>query len=156
MLDKMILTNETDIYTFFEIINRTEADSILDVGMFLKRVGSISRQIKDKEIPSDKKLAGVDFFPEVACPVWNTIYDVIYRPEEIFVSENEQKYELATVIQLEKYMEETETLSMWKWLSTHVSYIVTDWELEAVKKIVKVKSEQKITVDNKLYQFITL
>lgn len=155
-MDKMIHTNETDIYAFFEIIDRAEVDSILDVGMFLKRIGSVSRQVKDKEIPSNKKLIGVDIFHEVVCPVWNTIYDAIYRPNEFFLPENHQKYELATVIQLEECMDKEEVRSMWKWLSTHVSYIMTDWKLEEVKKIVTVKSEQEITVDDKSYKFITL
>lgn len=156
MVEKMILTSETDIYAFFEIIDRTEAVSILDVGTFLKRIGSVSRQVKDKEITTDKKLIGVDFFHEVVCPVWNTIYDAIYKPNEIFFKENHQKYELATVMQLEKCMDEEEVLPMWKWLSTHVSYIMTDWKIEEVKKIITVKNAQKIMVDDKSYWFITL
>ena len=79
-MNKMILTNETDIYTFFEIIDKSEAGSILDVGMFLKRIGSVSRQVKEKEIPRDRILTGVDYFEEIQCPVWNNIYDKIYTP----------------------------------------------------------------------------
>lgn len=155
-MDKMILTSETDIYAFFEIIDRAEVNSILDVGMFLKRIGSVSRQVKDKEIPSDKKLIGVDFFPEAVCPVWNTIYDAIYRPDEIFMTENYQKYELATVIQLEECIGKTEVFPMWEWLSAHVSYIITDWKLDEIKKMIPFRTEVEITVDNKSYWFITL
>lgn len=156
MVEKMILNSETDIYAFFEIIDRAEAASILDVGMILKRIGSVSRQVKDKEITTDKKLIGVDFFPEVVCPVWNTIYDVIYKPNEIFLQENHQKYELAVVMQLEKCMDKEEVRPMWKWLSTHISYIMTDWKLEEVKKMIIFKNVQEIVVDDKLYWFITL
>ncbi|WP_075721639.1 hypothetical protein [Roseburia sp. 499] len=155
-MDKMILTYETDIYAFFEVIDRTEADSILDVGMFLKRIGSVSRQVKDKEIPADKKMVGVDFFPEIVCPVWNTIYDAIYKPEEIFSSENHQKYELAVMIQVEELAHKEEMPLMWNWLSSHVSYLLTDWNLEEVKEMVAFKTEQEITVDGRSYRFITL
>lgn len=155
-MNQMILTNETDIYAFFEIIDRTEARSILDVGMFLKRIGGVSRQVKEKEISPDKELIGVDFFPETACPVWNTIYDKIYRPNEIFLPDNHQEYELAVVLQLEKCMDEAESFSMWAWLSAHVSYILTDWRSDEVKKMTGFKAVREITVDNKSYWFITL
>lgn len=155
-MDNMTLTSETDIYAFFEIIDKAEAEHILDVGMFLKRIGSVSRQVKDKGIPADKTLTGVDFFPEVVCPVWNTIYDAIYKPNEIFIPENHQSYELATVIQLEEYLAQTDIFPMWEWLSAHVSYVMTDWNPDALRKIITVRNEMEIMVDDKSYRFITL
>ena len=35
----MILKNENSIYMFYEVIEQLESEKILDVGMFLKRVG---------------------------------------------------------------------------------------------------------------------
>lgn len=155
-MDKMILTDETDIYAFFEIIDRTEADSILDVGMFLKRIGSVSRQVKDKEISMEKKLIGVDFFPEISCPVWKTIYDSVFGVEEFFSPKNNQKYQLAMVLQLEGCINETEYVQMWNWLSSHVSYIMTDWNMEKVRKLARFKTSREITINQKKYWFITL
>ena len=34
------ITNANDIYVYFEIANMVEHERILDVGMFLKRMGS--------------------------------------------------------------------------------------------------------------------
>lgn len=155
-MDKMILTDETDIYAFFEIIDRTETDSILDVGMFLKRIGAVSRQVKDKEIPVEKKMTGVDFFPEIDCLVWNTIYDSIYGSNEFFLPENNRTYELAMVLQLEHCVDKEESVQMWNWLSTHVSFFLTDWNMEEVKRLVKFKAETPITIDDKSYRFIIL
>ena len=155
-MNKMILTNETDIYTFFEIIDKSEAGSILDVGMFLKRIGSVSRQVKEKEIPRDRILTGVDYFEEIQCPVWNNIYDKIYTPEEIFITENNQRYELATVLQLHECIEEEKYFEMWKWLCGHVSYVLTDYNIDKVKKMIKYKTVLPVTVDDKSYWFITL
>lgn len=155
-MDNMILTSETDIYVFFEIIDKVEAESILDVGMFLKRVGSVSRQIKDKEISMDKTLVGVDFFPEVICPIWNRIYDVVYTPSELFQKESPKKYNLATVIQLNDCMSEAEAVIMWKWLENHVSYVITDWDFDEISKVINVKNQRKIAVDDKSYSFITM
>ncbi len=160
MAEKMILTSETDIYAYFEIIDRAEIDNILDVGMFLKRIGGVSRQVKEKEIPFDKKLIGVDFFPEIASPIWNTIYDSVYKPQEIFLTENEQKYEMAVVMQLkevaDKVLKEAGRIQMWEWLSNHVSYILTDWKIEEVRKMIKVHTEREIKVDEKSYWFLSI
>lgn len=155
-MDKMILTNETDMYAFFEMIDRTEADRILDVGMFLKRIGAVSRQIKDKEISREKKLTGIDFFTEIDCPIWNTIYDSVYQPDEFFLPENNQTYELAMVLQLEHCVKREESVQMWNWLSAHVSFFLTDWNMEEVKRLVKFKTETPITIDDKSYSFIIL
>lgn len=155
-MDKMILANETDMYAFFEIIDRTEADRILDVGMFLKRIGAVSRQIKDKEISLEKKLTGIDFFSEIDCPIWNTIYDSVYQPDEFFLPENNQTYELAMVLQLEHCVDREESVQMWNWLSAHVSFFLTDWNMEEVKRLVKFKTETPITIDDKSYSFIIL
>lgn len=155
-MESMILTNETDIYVFFEIIDKVEAESILDVGMFLKRVGSVSRQIKDKEISGDKTLVGVEFFPEVICPIWNRIYNAVYTPDELFKKEHTRKYELATVLRLKDCMSDTEAATMWKWLKKHVSYLLTDWDFMEISKVIDVRNERKITVDDKSYSFITM
>ena len=155
-MNKMILTNETDIYTFFETIDKSEAGSILDVGMFLKRIGSVSRQVKEKEIPRDRILTGVDYFEEIQCPVWNNIYDKIYRPEEIFIPENNQRYELATVLHLHECVEEEKFYEMWEWLCGHVYYVLTDYNIDKVKDMIKYKTVLPVTVDDKSYWFITL
>lgn len=153
-MDERILTGETDIYTYFEIIDKTEADSILDVGMFLKRIGSVSRQVKDKEIPAYKKLVGIDFFPEIKCPVWNTVYDDTYKPNDFFLSGNAQRYELAVVLQLEEHVRSEDVCILWKWLSTHVAYIFTDWRLAAISEMIEYRAVKEITVDDRTYGFI--
>ena len=58
----MILKNENDIYIYFETIAQLEPKTILDVGMFLKRIGSVSRKAMDGGVPEDVRLDGVDFF----------------------------------------------------------------------------------------------
>lgn len=155
-MEKMILTSETDIYAFFEIIDQTEADSILDVGMFLKRIGSVSRQVKDKAIPVEKNLIGVDFFTEISCTVWKTIYNFVFTAGDFFLTENSQKYELAMVLQLEGSVDATKSNQMWSWLSTHVSYVMTDWNVQDIGKLATFKTSAEITIDNKSYWFITL
>ena len=35
-----IITDETEIYVYFELIKRMQPGSVLDVGMFLTRIGA--------------------------------------------------------------------------------------------------------------------
>ena len=65
----MILKNENSIYMFYEAIEQLEPEKILDVGMFLKRTGAVSRKVMSRDIPEDRQLTGIDFFPELTFPV---------------------------------------------------------------------------------------
>ena len=47
------ITKKSDIFFFYQIIAHTNAKSILDLGMFFERVGAVSRQIGDAELPED-------------------------------------------------------------------------------------------------------
>lgn len=94
----MILANENDIYIFFEVIRQLEPKSILDVGMFLKRIGSVSRKVMDGEIEDNIMLNGVDFFPEIQFPVWNTIYDTYVTYEEFGEAKVEKYYDLVVAL----------------------------------------------------------
>ena len=154
-IEKMILTNETDIYAYFEIIEEAQVNDILDVGMFLKRIGAVSRQIKDKELPQETKLTGVDFFEEISLPAWNKVYDEIYKGKEFFTPKNQRKYELAVVMKAEQCLTRTESLQMWEWLSSHVSYIVTDWA-EGCQKLLGRGTAREIKIDDAAYWFIIL
>ena len=42
-MENYYITNDNDIFVFFEIISQTSPRSILDVGMFLKRIGAVTR-----------------------------------------------------------------------------------------------------------------
>lgn len=153
-MEKMVLGNSTDIYSFFEIINQAEVNSILDVGMFLKRIGSVSRQVKDREISLDTELVGIDLFPEIRCPVWNTIYDMVYGWEFFENGNSGQIYDMAVVLDLDGLIDLKQSFLMWKWISEHVSYILTDWVLGENEETIKFHSEQEIIVDEKVYRFL--
>lgn len=66
----MIIRNENDIYIYFEVITQLEPRKILDIGMFLKRIGSVARKVMDEELSEELVLDGVDLFPEIDFPVW--------------------------------------------------------------------------------------
>ncbi len=47
----MVLTNRSAIYIYFDLIKQLEPKRILDIGMFLKRTGSVSRKMMARQVP---------------------------------------------------------------------------------------------------------
>lgn len=87
-LYEQVVTDQDEIYTYFEVIRQLSPACILDVGMMLKRMGAVSRQAMHCVIPQNVRLDGVDFYPEVELPIYHGIYDHIYLdsclPEDVY------------------------------------------------------------------------
>ena len=77
----MITTNKNDFIAYFQIINQLNAKSVLDIGMFLKSAGCVSRQACGLEIPGHVILDGIDLFPSIHIPVYEKIYNHIFGRE---------------------------------------------------------------------------
>ncbi len=99
----MILKNENDIYIFFEAIEQLEPGRVLDVGMFLKRIGCVSRKAMNREVPEETQLDGVDFFPETNFPVWDGIYDSVLDVDGFAAKGTPDLYGLAVVLGTEEF-----------------------------------------------------
>lgn len=76
-LENGYIINQNDMYLYFEIINQIEPDSIIDIGMFLKRIGAISRQVNGFFVPDNVVLDGIDIMPHLSVKVYEKIYDNI-------------------------------------------------------------------------------
>ena len=101
----MIITNENDIYIYFEVIEQLEPQKILDFGMFLKRAGSVSRKVMNREVPEKVRLDGVDFFPETNFPVWKNIYDRITDYRIFFNNGTSGKYDCSILLGIRELQE---------------------------------------------------
>lgn len=80
------ITSGNDIYFYFEMLRQLSPKRVLDVGMFLKRIGAVSRQAMATELSSQIQLWGVDLFPEVPLPIYEQIYDEVLEKESFFYS----------------------------------------------------------------------
>ncbi len=85
-VDKCVV-NQNAVYLYFEIVRQIKPEIIIDVGMFLKRIGAVSRQAMGMEIGRNVELCGIDAMPECSAGVYGTIYDRIWSIEEF--AENE-------------------------------------------------------------------
>lgn len=94
-----MMYTQNDIFVFYEIINDIKPEKVLDVGMFLKGVGSVSRKIMDKKIDENIWMKGVDFMPEVQFPVFQQIYDEIITIQSFLKqSDNKEKCDLGVFL----------------------------------------------------------
>ncbi|MBQ1194349.1 MAG: hypothetical protein IIX45_09585 [Lachnospiraceae bacterium] len=164
------ITNQNDIFMYFEIINQTEPSSVLDIGMFLKRIGAVSRQCMGCEIDKNIVLEGIDFMGDISAPVYNTIYNTIYGGAEdietiigsgasqgkyTFVDKN---YDLSFAIRPEIFLREYQEEVLWQWLGTHTKYAVTEQSagkrVEFIQDYKNCKSCKELNVGEDTYLLI--
>ena len=103
----MRIKKENDIFAYFEIVKELEPENILDAGMFLKRMGSVSRQMMNQGISEEIQLYGIDFFPEISLPAWNNVYDKIYTWQDFLQAK--KQYHLGVVWGVENW----KNIGMW-------------------------------------------
>lgn len=105
----MITTNKNDFIAYFQIINQLNAKSVLDIGMFLKSAGCVSRQACGLEIPGHVILDGIDLFPSIHIPVYEQIYNHIFPDENI----PKRRYDLAILLNLWNHVPTERTIQLW-------------------------------------------
>lgn len=129
---KKCITNQNDIYLYFEIIKQVQPQSVLDVGMFLKRIGAVSRQAANSEVGSEVCLYGVDFMESCKAEVYGQVYDVIEDVSEFMKKVKEGwdgKFDLAWMLRVaDSGIDDNSEKILWKWLSEHADYVVVDKE----------------------------
>lgn len=151
----MIIKNENSIYIFFQMIEQIKPQSVLDMGMFLKRVGSVSRKIMGCEVPERVQLDGVDFFPEVSFPVYQRIYNEIIPAELYFETDSRKNYDFVSMLGIEELQKR---IPLEKIISgAAVSrYVLTDKPMQEWKIQEKPVRITDMTVENDTYYLLEL
>jgi hypothetical protein len=125
MIDSSILiTDDNDMYIYLKMIEQLQPQSVLDVGLFLQRIGAVSRQLMSCEIPADIYLDGIDLFG-CTLPVYRRIYNQIQSfPSFDFAAE--QVYDLAMLIHVNEWLRPEDRQFFWESLSSHARAILAD------------------------------
>lgn len=147
----MILKNENSIYMFYEAIEQLEPEKILDVGMFLKRTGAVSRKVMSRDIPEDRQLTGIDFFPELTFPVWNMIYDQIETAESYYKKQDTEKYDLAVVFGAEDFQKKVSMDKIITKTADVSKYVLLDQWIPTWKSQKRFIRATDIKVENDIY-----
>lgn len=147
----MILKNENDIYIYFETIKQLEPQNVLDVGMFLKRIGSVSRKVMSREIPAYIRLNGVDFFPETSFPVWEKIYDSITDVPAFLESRRGAEYDLAFFLGTEALYQKQDFEEVSQKAAKCTRYLLADRNLKQWNKILPDEKIKELNLEEKKY-----
>lgn len=95
------------MYIFCEVINQLEPESILDIGMFFKSIGGVSRQILGIEISDSIYITGVDTDKTNGLNVYSRVYNKIISKNGIRedkqrcyqdINQQVKKYDLAILL----------------------------------------------------------
>lgn len=147
MQKNIVISDENMNYIFFQVINRIEAKRVLDVGMFLKRTGSVSRGMMDEKISESVQLVGIDFWPEITFPVWKYIYNDVYTVEEYLKAEEGKKYDLAVLLGKLELSESIGYDEIVKKVKRQASYLLTDTLSEELQNGIQEKKIKELKVD---------
>ena len=134
------MITETTIQAFFYAIEQKAPTSILDIGMFLRKIGSISREFGDYAIDDGIRLCAVDFGEEPLFPIYQSLYDAILQWPAL-LSEKEgnesEHYELALLIGEEKRGTVLSDERLLKWLKGRVEYLFTAYQDESQMRLLR-------------------
>ncbi len=89
---------ENDIYLYFETVQQLEPQRVLDIGMLLKRAGSVSRKAMNREVVEGIQLDGVDFFPEMNFPALRNIYSNIMNETAFLEQDDIVRYDCVLML----------------------------------------------------------
>lgn len=120
-----MITNDNDIYVYFELIRQMQPSSILDIGMFLQRIGAVSRQAMSCEIPSSTYLEGIELPEQPSLPIYHKVYDKITSMADYELS-SERIYDMAVFMHVNEWIKPEERLLFWQSITTHARVIIAD------------------------------
>ncbi|MGN0342148.1 MAG: DUF4422 domain-containing protein [Roseburia sp.] len=145
-----MITKENDIYLYFEIIRQLRPASVLDVGMFLSRIGAVSRQAMGCEVPEMVILDGVRTEESVCLPVYEGIYGRIYPAGETWM-QSETVYDVGVVLHT-SMKNACRQQAIWEYLWTHCGVIVFETDNVPLLELAVTHTKcQEITVDADRY-----
>lgn len=129
-MNNMIITNENDIYVYFELIRQTAPETILDIGMFLKRIGAVARSARGCELPPGVWLTGVDVFPDYDFPIYHSVYDRVLPLHAVTAPSDSRdmsaSYDLAILFHVNEYLSAGEKSVLWDYCAHHCACIIGD------------------------------
>ena len=159
------ITNQNDVYVYFEMMEQIKPDRVLDVGMFLKRIGAISRQVMNTEIEKKVYLCGVDFMEECKIGVYSTVYDKVMGVTEFLTFVNGQddtaldkcdtKYDIAYMMHVDDVLTGEQERAVWKWLEKNAVYAIID-KAAMIRNydIITKHSYKEVTLDQDNYAIV--
>lgn len=121
---------ENDLFIYFEAIEQLEPQTVLDIGMLLRRAGIVSRKAMNREIPEEIKLDGVSFTPQASFPALKNVYDKIMNIQTFLRQASDPKYDCTILIGIETLKMHAPLSDLLQKARQCSKYILTDHLME--------------------------
>lgn len=130
-----VLVEIDDISIYYNMINMVSPRTILDIGMFLKRIGAVSRRNLNAGIENKVILDGVDYMPDLKIPVMQKVYDNIFSVRDFFDLASQESgingyYDLVVMLYPETEITPDLERIIWHKISQKAKYILTNLKPE--------------------------
>lgn len=119
----MYITNKNDMAVFARCIEDVDADSILDVGMFFKRIGATARNLFSVFEHKSIILHGVSDKSNASLGLYTTLYDEVYKevPEH-------KMYDLTTMLRCSQIYTPDRLVKMYSMIRNISKVVMMDRE----------------------------
>lgn len=151
-----ILKDSNDLFTYYEVMNQMEAKCILDVGMFLKRVGSLTRDTVGEHLPENAFLSGIDIAPEIKFPAWSYIYDKIQDISDFLEKESDITYDISFFLGMKGLLPENVLKELIDKVSDSAEYVLIDDTIEEWDVMSTYTKKVPFEVEGKMYYLLNL
>lgn len=114
MIQTGAITDADMIFFYLSMLDYLKPRRVLDIGMFLKRAGFISRQAMAQEISEEIVLYGIDVFLEYPLEIYETIYhsvtdrETFFREIETDIFVPEKRFDAAVLLGMDGILSEEE------------------------------------------------
>lgn len=150
------IINKNDIFIYFEVIESLEVKSVLDVGMFLKRIAAISRSVDNKRIEEDVFLSGVDLPKSPKFPVYDSLYNSIYSFDMLDDALSERSWEAIVMLNLKEILSTKEIENIFAQSKKRAKYILVDDETyKEIETVIDYKYLRDVSLDSDKYYILS-
>ena len=157
------ITDSDMMFFYFEMLQNNKPHTVLDVGMFLKRIGAVSRHAMSAEISEDTVLCGVDLFPEYEMPIYENVYNEIISKDRFFEEDirfsctNGGAFDIAVMLDVERHLNNGEVEILWEYVSQAADCIMTDARMgDRLTAEQRIRGYYPVSVGNSKYAWIPL
>lgn len=130
-MTQKVITNQETLAIYFHQLNERHPRSVLDIGMVLKRLGTVSRQARTYEISKDLLLCGVDYYSLFHMEVYHKVYNTILSREQFLNNLlSLPAFDMVVLLEMDGVLEKEEEDIIWEaYIIPNVNGVLTDVEI---------------------------
>ena len=120
-----VITDRDEMMLYAGLITQLGAGSVLDAGLFMQRIGAVSREFEEFSFPEETMLYGIDLIGK-HLPIYDAIYQEISSLDAYQAKFGWLTADLGIILDVSLLMDAKQYLDLWNFACMHAKYILTD------------------------------